>query len=932
MKKIVFVLVFVVFLIQKGMAQSINLQDKLPIDTTIKKGVLTNGLTYYIKSTAIVKNSASYYIIQNVGSVLENDDQQGLAHFLEHMAFNGTKNFPGKGILNKLQKHGAVFGKDINAYTDFDETVYNMNNIPTKEGLVDTCLTILKDWSHYLLLTDEEIDSERGVIKEEWRTRLNGQMRLLETSLPVTYNYSKYAYRDPLGLMPIVENFEYQTLRDFYHDWYRTDLQAIAIIGDVDVNEIEQKIIKMFSEIPQVNNPKERIVVDIPDNTELMYSLGLDPEVSISSISYGIRHSLSLKDETVADLKQSILRSMATGLINARFSEQIQKPDATFLNAGVGFNEISRTSSAFNLRVIPKANQQSEAFYQALLEIIRAVKYGFTQSEIDRKIVQIKTLYKNKIARKKSDSHRNIIRSIQNNYLKNKTISDIGKEYEIVKQILDNLTKEELHESIRELYAKNNRFVNVTGVSNQQNLTKEGAKQIIKDVENNSNIKPYIEALEGKTLMSGIDVKKGHITKTIKNKEINSTTFYLSNGIKVHYKFGGKEKVDFKAISYGGTSLLKDGNLASASVMVNFVRMSGLGEFNATDLRKILAGKTANVRLGINSTTENISGSSNTKDVETMLQLVHLYFVKPRFDKQAFKVLKNNLDNTLARRSNRVSEIMRDSLVLAIYGKNNPKHRIMNQAFIDDISLEKIKIVYKDRFADASDFDFFITGSVNEEKLKPLLEKYIASLPTRNINEKYKDNGSEWVSDKIDKVIYLAMENPKSSVNIQYKKEIPYSKNKAIYTKALGSILQLRVTEMIRESEGGAYSPSARASFLREPKSHAMIAFSFDCNPNMVDKLVDIVNVQLQKIANGDIKEEDLTKIRTNLLKEGAQSRGNSSDMGILLSYFRFNENIKDSKNFKNIVQKMSAKDIQEMTNEILKEGQSYKVVFKPLK
>ncbi|MEL6484023.1 MAG: pitrilysin family protein, partial [Bacteroidota bacterium] len=284
--KLFFILFIAAYFV--GTAQVIDLNDSLPEDKTIKKGVLPNGMTYYIKSTDVVKDAASYYIIQNVGSILENDDQQGLAHFLEHMAFNGTQSFPGKGILNTLQKHGAIFGKDINAYTSFDETVYNLNNIPI--GLLDTCLTILHDWSNYLLLTDEEIDAERGVIKEEWRTRQNGRMRLYKTSLPITFNKSKYADRLPIGLMSVVDNFEYKALRDFYHDWYRTDLQAIAIIGDINVDEIEQRIKEKFSHIPAVKNQRKRFVVDIPDNDEMLYSLGMDPEISTAYLDFGIRH------------------------------------------------------------------------------------------------------------------------------------------------------------------------------------------------------------------------------------------------------------------------------------------------------------------------------------------------------------------------------------------------------------------------------------------------------------------------------------------------------------------------------------------------------------------------------------------------------------------------------------------------------------------
>lgn len=917
----------------KGIAQTLNYNAPLPVDQTIKKGVLDNGLTYYIKSTDVVKDAASYYIIQNVGSVLENDDQQGLAHFLEHMAFNGTGSFPGKGILNTLQKHGAVFGKDINAYTSFDETVYNLNNIPTKDGLVDTCLTILKDWSNYLLLTDEEIDAERGVIKEEWRARQNGQMRLFETSLPITFNHSKYADRMPIGLMSVVENFDYKALRDFYNDWYRTDLQAIAVIGNINVDDIEQKIIERFSKIPAVENPRERYIIDIPNNKDMLYSLGLDPEVSTANISFGIRHKKSLETETIADLKRSLLESTATSMLSARILEQAQKPEASFLGAFVGYGSLSLTSNAFSMRIAPKPKMQKEAFTQGFTEVVRAVKFGFTPSEIERTISQLKTSYENQISQKNDLSHGRIVRTIQNNYLENKTISDIEKEYEIAKLLFEGMTTEELHKTIQRLFAQENRYLNVTGVEGQDNLTEEQANQIISEVENNPALEPYTEDLKGKTLVSDLTINSGTISKTEINSDYASTTFILSNGIKVHYKFVDKEKdkVSLNAVSYGGTSLLLDDYLPSANLLGNLISMSGLGDFNATDLKKILAGKTANVRIGLGDINETILGTSNTKDVETMLQMLHVYFIQPRFDEEAFKVLESNIDNYIIRRSKDVSEKMRDSLTVTLYGKNNPKKRIFNQDYANAISFETIKTIYNERFGDPSDFEFFIVGDVSEDKLKPLLETYVASLPTKMTTESYKVNGAEWVSNNIDEDIYLTMEDPKATVNIAYKKEMPFSNENGIFIDALGDILQLRILETVRESEGGAYSPRASASFFREPKSQAYVSVSFDCNPDLADKMVEIVQAELQKMAKGMINENDLNKTRTNFIKEREQSKDkNAYDMQLLMAFYRYGDNMNDPKNFEDIVNNMSKEDIQQMAKQVLIGGKSYEVVFKP--
>lgn len=934
MKRILLPILAIVFCSNTN-AQTLDLSQPLPVDQTIRKGVLPNGMTYYIKSTDVVKDAATYYIIQNVGSILENDDQQGLAHFLEHMAFNGSENFPGKGVLNTLQKYGAVFGKDINAYTSFDETVYNLNNIPTKDGLVDTCLTVLRDWSNYLLLTDEEIDAERGVIKEEWRARQNGQMRLFQTSLPITFNHSKYASRLPIGLMDIVEGFEYKALRDFYHDWYRTDLQAIAIIGDIDADEVEQKIKAKFSKIPAVKNPRERFIVDIPENKELLYSLGMDPEISTAGLDFGIRHKKSLATETVGDLKRSLLESMATSMLSSRISEQAQNPDAPFLGARVGYQSMARTSNAFGVRISPKPGKQQQAFAAVLMEVIRAVKFGYTQSELDRTIAQFSNYYETQISKRDDKPHGAIIRPIQSNYLENKTITDIEKEYALAKQIFTNLKVEEIHSTIKRLYAENNRYLNVTGVEGKNNLTKEQAVQIIQAVENSPQITAYTEAFKGKSLVSGLDIKEGTIAKTEDNKALGSTTYTLSNGIKVHYKFVDKQKnsVSLNAISYGGNSLLKDEDLPSANLMGNLIQMSGLGDYSATDLPKVLAGKTAQAGTRLGETTESVVGSSTTKDVETMLQLVHLRFVKPRFDEEAYKVLQGGINNYLIRRSKDVKEQMSDGITTTLYGIEHPRKRIFNQDYANDASFEQMKAVYLDRFADASDFEFFIVGDVASEQLKPLLVKYIGSLPTKNTKESFKDLGIEWASDKVDEDVYLAMEDPKTTVNIAIKKDTDFTVANKLVTKALGDILLLRLTETLREQEGGVYSPSVQAFLVKEPKTLSYLSIKFDCNPDLAEKLIAIVHSELDKVAKGNINQTDLDKTLTNFLKEREQAKDNNAyDMSLLTTFYRDGYNMNETKNFEDIVKSIGKKDIQALAKALINKGKSFEIVFKPKK
>ncbi|WP_067150139.1 M16 family metallopeptidase [Pseudotamlana agarivorans] len=916
-------------------AQTLNLNEPLSTNSKIKKGVLPNGLTYYISSTDVTKDAASYYIIQNVGSVLENDDQQGLAHFLEHMAFNGTKHFEGKEVLNTLQKHGAVFGKDINAYTAFDETVYNMNNIPTTPELIDTCLLVLHDWADDLLLTEDEIDAERGVIKEEWRTRQNGGMRILQQSLDVRYNNTIYADRMPIGLMSIVENFKYQVLRDFYHDWYRTDLQAIAVVGDIDVDEMEQKIIKLFSPIAPIKNPKPRTEVNIPDNEKMLYGIAMDDEVTTSNISFTIRHPKSLKDETVGDLKESLLNSMISSMLSNRIKELTQKPDAPFLGVRMGYGSLSRTANNFSVNVYPKPNQQHEAFKSAMEELNRAVKFGFTPSEIERTETEFTTYYENQISKIDDQSHARIASDIQNNYLENSAMTDITKDFELVKQIFASLTPEEIHNHLKSLYTQKNRSVFVTGVKGNKNLTEDEALSIIHNAETNPNLVAYSDEFAGKSLMSGISLKPGKIIKEEHNEAIGATTFVLDNGIKVHYKFADKNKndVSLNALSYGGTSLLSDADLPSASLLGNFVSASGLGDYSATDLEKVLAGKSASSRVKVNGLTESVSGSSTAKDVETMLQMAYLRFVKPRFDADAYDVLMGNIDSYIIRKSNDINQKINDSVTVSIYGKNNPKKALFTKEYVAKVSMDKMKAIYLDRFNNAADFEFFIVGDIDKETLKPLLEKYIASIPTTDKKEQWKDNSVEWVSHKIDKDVFLKMEDPKSSVRIAYKNDMKYSLKNNLVAQTVGDILTLRFTETLREQEGGTYGAGASADVVKRPKEQAYIAVSFDCNPDKVEKLIAIVHDELQKIANGDINQVDLDKTTTNYLKERKQQQDyNRYDMSLLTNFYREGYNMNSPENFEDIVNNITVKDVKAFVKHVIKKGETYEVVIKPIK
>lgn len=915
-------------------AQNFKPNDPIAVNQKIKKGVLPNGMTYYIYPTTVNKNTASYYIIQNVGSILENDQQKGLAHFLEHMAFNGTKHFEGKGILNTLQKQGAVFGKNINAYTSTDETVYNLDNIPSQDGgVVDTCLLVLHDWSNFLSLTNDEIDAERGVITEEWRTRQNASQRIYDQLSPYYYNNCLYADRKPIGDMNIVKNFDYQVLKDFYKDWYRPDLQAIAIVGDINAAEIEAKIKKLFADIPAPVNPKKRFEIAIPENDKATFKLALDKEVAASNITYMIRHEAEKPTTTFADLEKSTQRRIAFSLINNRLAEMAQKEDCPFKGAQIGYQNYSRLNDILFVSLSPKPNQQQAAFTAVMNEWIRASKFGFSKGEIERAVTEDISSYENYLEKINEISHKEVIGMVKNDYLRHENVSDPTAEFEMEKAILKNLDTAILQKQLKELYTVKNRVVGVTGVENENNLTEAQAFDIIAKAENDSSLKPYVDTFVAQTLMGDIVLKPGKIVSEQKTAAIDATTYVLSNGVKVHYKFADKNKkeVELKAESFGGTSLYDSQDIPSASRSTSLAMMSGVGVFSNTDLEKVLKGKTVNSAVSIMTLTESVSGFANVKDIETMMQLVYLRFEKPRFDTGMFALMKQRLQNSLKNKEKDINAKMQDSLSVAVYGKDNPRIRTIDQKYIDDLSFDKMKLIYENRFSDVSNFEFFIVGEVSPEVLKPLLEKYIASINGIKRTEKFKNNIPKWVSNKIDKDVLIKMETPKGSVKIAYQKDYTYSQKNRIMAAFLGDILTLRYTESLREKEGGTYGAQVKCTLDKLPVSKVSLQIAFDCDANKVENLLPIVYQEIDKIKKGEIVTEDIEKTRTNYIKSRKDSKDfNSYSMDMLTNYFKNNYNMDDPKNYVDIVNAISRKDIQDFANSFFSKADSFEVVFKP--
>jgi zinc protease len=905
-------------------------------DPNFRIGKLPNGLTYYIRHNEEPKERASFYIIQNVGAVLEEDNQNGLAHFLEHMAFNGTKNFPEKGIINTLEKHGVAFGRNINAYTSFSETVYNLSDVPvTHPGLVDTCLLIIHDWSHYLLLTDKEIDAERGVITEEWRTRRTASFRMQRAFFPVLFKDSRYAVRDVIGDSAVIKHFKYDTLRKFYHDWYRTDLQCIAVVGDINVDEVEKAIKEKFTSIPAVENPKPRGEDMVPYHKETRFVQVKDKESTQYSVSIYIKHPeprpetkdmTYYRDQHVVDLFNSMMRD--------RITELLQKGVPPFVSGSVGYFGLVNGCNVLAISTTANPDQEDIALKSIYTEAQRVLRYGFTPGELQRAKSNMLTQVENQWKQRDKIQNDNFVNDIQSHFLSNEPLTSIDFDWQMVQKILPTITVEEVSAKAKQLIIPENRVIIAMGPDkeNAKLLTEPEALAILKEVES-SDIKPYEDTQVSTTLIDQ-PLKGSPIVKTTPLPQFNAVEWTLANHAKVVYRMADYEKdnIMISGISPGGHSLVPVDQLASALMLPQFAGMFGVGDFDATNLKKMLAGKNVNVGIGLTELNETLSGSSAPKDFETMMQLLYLRFEKPRFDKAAFQALKGRFAGMVAGMANNPQKIISDSLQL-ILSNHNKRTKLTTPAFIDELSIDQMEKIYRDRIADAGDFTFFIVGNLEEAKVKPLVEKYIGSLTDSPRKENWKDNEIIGPKGKTEKQIQIPMEVNKATVVVTYNKPAAYDPRSNLILSVLKGVLNLRYTEEVREKEGGTYDVNVMASNDHFPKAEKTIQMMFDAEPERSAYLKSLIYREINKIVANGPTAEDLDKVTKNLLKDREQGKlHNSYWMSILTGFYMHKINNDAPENFENILKSITTGEVKKFAADFFKSADLVDVVFLPAK
>ena len=872
LKKLFFASLLLVTASATTMAQEM---PSIPTDPDVKVGKLDNGLTYYIRHNAWPEQRAEFYIAQRVGAIQENDDQRGLAHFLEHMCFNGTDNFKGNDIVKWCETVGVKFGRDLNAYTSIDQTVYNISNVPTtREGIIDSCLLILHDWADGLLLEPEEIDKERGVIHEEWRMRTSAQMRMLERDLPRLYPNSKYGHRMPIGLMEVIDNFKPEVLRAYYEKWYRPDNQAIIVVGDVDVDKVEQKIKNLFAPIKMPANPAPVVAEAVPDNQDAIIVVDKDKEMQYSIVQLMFK-SDPIPDEMKSNMQYLVidyLKDACMGMLNDRLTELAQKADCPYLQGGVEYDQylLSKTKDAFNISVLPKEGQTEAALKAAFIEARRAAQFGFTATEYQRYkqnfLSQLDKQYSNKDKRFNSQ----FVNEYVKNYLAKEPIPSLDDYYQVMKQVVPMLPLETINELMKNFFEDKDSNMVVLNMNQEKDgavyPTEASLKKAI-DEARATQLEAYVDNVKNEPLITKLP-KAGKIVKEVAGKKFDYKELTLSNGAKVILKHTDlkKDQVILASEGFGGSSRYGEKDFANIKLFDDVIEASGLGNFSHTELEKALAGKIASASMALGTDRANITGSSTPTDVETMLQLVYLYFTNINKDQESYDNMMKTTELMLKNKLLQPEAVFSDSLTLTI---QNHSKRFAPLAMDDlkNVDYDRILQMAKEQTSNAAAFTFTIIGNYDEATIRPLIEQYLASLPAQKKVVKGKDV-DEYFKGEVINNFKRKMETPKAiAVMVWLNDQMKYSLENVVRADMVGQILSMIYTEKIREEASAAYSVMAQAGMSRDDyRSIGQVLVYCPMKPEKGDVATKIMLDEVNNMVKS-VDAEKLNKVKEYMLK-----------------------------------------------------------------
>ncbi|MES5167662.1 insulinase family protein [Prevotella melaninogenica] len=913
-------------------------QGKIDNDNTIRKGILPNGMTYYIRHNAQTKGVADFYIAQKVGSILEEKRQRGLAHFLEHMAFNGTKHFPGNtlqpGIVAWCESVGIKFGANLNAYTSVDQTVYNISAAPvTREGVIDSCLLILNDWSHELLLTDKEIDKERGVIEEEWRTRRSGMamQRLSEQAMPVIYAGTKYSDCMPIGNIDIVRTFPYNDLRDYYSKWYRPDLQAIIVVGDINEDKIEEKIKKLFAKIPLPQNPAHRIYYPIGNNEKIILYTATDKEQPTVNFTLYMKRDVTPKQERntiqnyADDYKTNILR-MA---INDRLEELSRTKNAPFISASVrsGNFFLASTKDAFELSGVLKEGKVIEAIQLLVGEVERVRANGITIDELKRGKAEMLSYAENDYNDRSNRRNGEFVEQCVQNFLEETPIIEPEKELEMVRKLDKTVTIDDVNALAKTIITNQNQVVTMFGPD--KNTFKMPTNSSIENAILKAQKQHYTPYKTQNTLTERLITKlpKPGSIRSERTYKYGYTEFTLSNGLKVYVRPTNFEpdEVNLKIFSLGGKNIYPDSEMPNLTYLMAGATIGGVGQYNDLTLEKMLAGKTATVTPFIDNDTRGMSGTSNVKDTKTLLELVYLYFTQPRKDPQAFKNLMEQQQEFLTNAHVNPMLAYNDTLHKVAYATN--RMASMNKEQLKRVNYNRIMHIYKELFANAANFKLILTGNININKLRPLLCQYIATLPSNNTKETIGTYEPKLVDGKKTYIFHKKQTTPTAITTIVIKGKMEYNNRNELLMDAIGQLLRIVYTEKVREDKGGTYSVQASGDLQHHPNDEALLRIAFQTDPQKYNDLIPIVYKELEKMAIEGPSQQDLDKIKAYELKVYNQVLRMNNYWEYVL-YTDLYNGIDVDTDFRYIVENMTCGDIRTTLRNLLDQNNCIEVTM----
>ncbi len=917
-----------------GQSTTIDLTTPIAVDPNIKIGKLDNGLVYYIRQNHKPEKRVELRLVVNAGSVLENNDQQGLAHFMEHMNFNGTKTFPKNQLIDFLQKTGVKFGADINAYTSFDETVY-MVQLPTDDSaLIEKGYQVLEDWAHNALLDGKEIDKERGVVMEEWRLGLGADDRMMKRYLPVIFKDSRYAIRLPIGKPEIIGNFNHEVLKDFYKDWYRPDLQAVIIVGDIDPAKVEARIKAHFSGISNPSGEKQRTNYDIPANSEPLIAITTDKEATENSISVFYKHPLK-PEKNLGDFRDKILAELYTSMLNNRFGEISQKPESPYVYANSYYGRfLARTKDAYIIWTMSKENQIDKALTTILAENERVKRFGFTQTELNRQKEEMYSEYeKNAKEFDKTESLR-LTNEYVDNFLSGDPIPGSQKAFKYVKTLLPDIKLEEINALAKQWVTDDNMAMVITAPE-KDNVTVPTTDQVLNIIKKSktSDLQPYIDKYKEESLVSG-DLPGGKITNKIENKELGFTELTLSNGVKVVLKPTSfkNDEILVSGYSLGGTSICPDNIFMSGNYAARIIDQSGAGNFDNIELEKKLKGKNLEISPYIDDVKQGFHGNASPKDLETLMQLVYLYIKGPRKDTTAFKAFISQMENQMMFMKSNPIMTFYDTLFKSAFPDYPRLIIIPTVSQLETIKLEMAYKIYKELFSDASDFKFFLVGNFTIDSITPMIEKYFGSLPSLHRGKTWKDIYPKFRKG-ITNLTVLKGTEPQGMVGIVMSEDLDWNPKNLLELSMLKEILSIKLIEVIREKMSGVYSPQIMLRPEHYPHSDYQLGVLFGCSPKNANKLSKAVFGEMKKIRKNGPTAVDLEKAQETLIRaRETDLEKNNFWLGKIESLYFDKTDPASILDFKDRVRAVTVPELQQAANTYFRPDHYLRVVLKPEK